>query len=317
MSRVSGQMASPRQEPRARELWIVDKDREYADKLARALRGELRGPFRVLVKPESSLYMRSDAAPDSLILGEGACADSFPGIPCLRRGKVSEVLSGQADLCNGMHVGEIARRVEKSIESSKRGGISVKPLILLYSFERHRRARWLQGFLEAQSRAGRPVFYVPFLPSYEVSLPLRFSRGPELSSLLLLLAAGGKAKAKGLGPCFEAQQGGYYALRTGGGPEDLVQCGSETRKALFLLFRDFIRAKSEPSVLIAECAQLPFRQLQILAGLSDVFVCDKPPAERYADRAARGLLDRLLGELPETVRYLELKLPPGRKAVRV
>ena len=81
------------------------------------------------------------------------------------------------------------------------------------------------------------------------------------------------------------------------------------------MFRDFIRAKSEPSVLVAECAQLPFRKLKVLAGLADVFVCDHPESELFADRAARDLLNRLLAALPETVRYCELKEAQERKAV--
>ena len=205
-----------------------------------------------------------------------------------------------------MRIEEISARLSTCLEKAAPGGISSHPLISLYAFDARLRKAWLLHFMQQQLRQGRPIYYVPFLPAYEVSLPLHFRRGPELSSLLLMLETGVQPPCEALGPCFEFQEGAYYALRPGGRADDLRLSPLNVQKQLLQLLRRYIRSRSEASIAILEMAQEPLSRLRELVSLGDIFVCNLPRGKNYAAANARREISRLISELPESVHFLEL-----------
>lgn len=306
-------------EQRLHRVLILDADRSYARLLGAALESRKQPLCQVSFaanESEALLLLKKQKSPEVLILSEtfplGArLNDQLKGYPRLINGK-GPGMSKKADLQPGMRIEEICSRLSSCLEKAAPGGISSRPLIALYAFDARLRKAWLLHFMRQQLQQGRPVYYVPFLPSYEVSLPLQFSRGPELSSLLLMLQTGVQPPCEALGPCFEFQQGAYYALRPGGRAEDLRLSPLSVQKQLLQLLRRYIRSRSEASIAILEMAQEPLSRLRELVSLSDIFVCNLPGGKGYAATNARREISTLISELPENVHFLELS-PPARE----
>ena len=287
-----------------RQVLIVSSRQELAERLQRGLEQRLprRIKFRISAEagpdPEGIL-------PDLLILSATTKKDILPSLPRLRQGTSREVWEGKADLCPGMHLKEIARKVEDKLANLAPGGADFRPLVLYYSFDPRKRKAWLYRSLKERKPDAHSQFYVPFLPRYQISFPLHLSAGPELATLLLLISSGGEAKAEGLGLCFEAQRDGYYALRVGGGSEDLTAAPLSTQEELFWLFRTYLRKRSARATMHVECGEIPFSKLRVLAGLCDYCLCEFPKGNSYAQVAARKEVEELIASLPDSCRYLD------------
>lgn len=310
----ASKMPKPSGRTKAREVWIFDSDRDFALRLAGALNQQAALACRCSVAAragEAQLLLRRRSRPDLLILADGFPQDppmktALQGVPSIAKTKRLYPGFRGDSIRPGMRFEEMSGVVERALQKSAPGGISAKPLIFLTGFDAGLRRRWLRLFLSRQKHFGRPLYYFPFLPAYDISLPLSFGRGPELSSLLLLLASGARPAVNALGACFEAQKDGFYALRQGGRAEDLQESGPELQRSLLWLLHRFIRSREESSIALVEFSRTSFRRLRQLVGLADVLVCDMPKGSDYGALSARRELSALLAALPESVSFMEL-----------
>lgn len=299
--------------PRPAKILMLDPDQVFARRLGQQLNQAPGNNFDCRTLGEATVaeqVLERDKAWDLIIL-----AEDFPLTPRLKQSlaaypqvrKARKARPWHKELISqGMKLTEIIRLLDQNLARAAPGGISAKPLVMAYSFNLRLRQLWLQNFLRQQARLGHPLYYFPLAPAYQVSLPLVFSPGPELSSLLLLLSTGAQADYDSLGPCFEAQERGCYALRTGGRPEDLVLSPLKSQKEVLKLFRLFIRSRSETSVGLVELGSLPFPALKALTAVADVFVAEMPRAQDYAAQAGRQEMQALLASLPPSVHFVEM-----------
>lgn len=297
----------------AAKILLLDPDQTYAQRLARQLNQARGGNFfcRALGSGQQAMVLLKQDKSWSLLV----VAEDFPlssslrqllaAYPQLKKTRKARPWH-KGILSQGMRLNEIISLLDQSLARAAPGGISSKPLVMVYSFNPRLRQLWLENFLRQQNRQGRPLYYFPLAAAYQVSLPLNFSPGPELSSLLLLLSTGVSSNYDSLGPCFEAQGRGWYALRPGGRPEDLLLAGLANQQEVMKLFRLFIRSRSENSIGLVELGPLAFSQLKFLVGLADVFVAELPRAQDYAAQAGLEEIHKLIAGLPPSVHFVEL-----------
>lgn len=298
-------------DPAGPSIVILDQDRAYGTQLATVLRRCLRARTTAAANPgKAQALVQGDRSWDLVIL-----ADDFPLTPDLKqnlasRPRIRKVrqshLATSDDIYPGLHTREIEQRIHHALEASAPGGISARPVIFVYGFSERRRWQWLDAFIRQQSRSGRPLYYFPFAPTYQVSLPLVYSPGPELSSLLLLLSTGANADYQGLGPCFERQKGPYYALRMGGFAEDIICSDLVIQEKVCQLFKQFIRSREEPSIGLVEVAGVPLRRLPKLLRQADVLVAEQPRGSSFAARCGYQEIQRLLHSCPPQLHILDL-----------
>lgn len=299
--------------PAPAKILMLDPDSVFASRLTRLLNqapGRNYSCHCVSARDQVDRILARNKTWDLLIL-----AEDFPLNPSLKQSlaaypqvkKTRKARPWQKEvLSQGMRLPEVMRLLDQSLARAAPGGISQKPLVMVYSFNPRLRQLWLQNFSRQQASLGRPLYYFPMAPAYQVSLPLAFTPGPELSSLLLLLSTGARSDYDALGPCFEAQGRGLYALRTGGRAEDLILADRESQKEVMKLFHLFIRTRSESSTGLVELGTLPFSALRALIGLADVFVAELPRAQDYAAQAARQEMQKLIASLPPSVHFVPL-----------
>ena len=296
-------------------LLILENDRNYGHRLGLALSTRSPIPFSCNVASNTSealLLLNRKENFDALIFGDFKSSSSelesrLRGIPELRRAKPGLQRLKENEYAPGITVEDLARRIFRLISENSQGGISRRPLILLYAFSETRATFWLSSFAARQSRAGRELYYLPFMPAYRTSLPLHFGDGPELSSLLLRMAAGERLKPDELGPCFESQFDFFYALRPGGRAEDLYLSPLSLQRQLLDLFRQFIKAQDHSALALADLRFLSVAGVRALLPLADVFICDVPSGKSFSDRSGRNELGRLLSCVPDGVQFVEMQ----------
>lgn len=309
------------------KILILDSDSSYANRLAAKLsrQSQILCACYVAQHEERIMSLLNEANPPDLLI----LADDFILSHNLAKElRTQNIIKKQrlrtpfksGVIYPGQKLEQIVKIISRSLAQAAPGGISAKPLVMAYSFNPRLRLHWINNFLREQAARGRPLYYFPMAPAYAVSLPLMFSPGPELSSLLLLLRTGARADYQGLGPCFEMQKNPYYALRCGGRSEDLLAAGPEHQKQILYLFRKFLRSRSENCIGIVELAQIPLRDLPLLLGLADLFVAEFPRGMDYASRAARREMDFIISTLPKTVHLQEMNpfelQIPGQERIR-
>lgn len=294
-------------------ILILEPDRAYAAQLAASLARLTRRRYLFLTASrlaEAKALLRREENCGLALLTEELPPDrellqALQGLPQLIRKRHPDPHDPR-ELHLRLRVSELAEHIEAALSEAAPGGISRKPLVFVSSFHPELRRQCLEGFLRKQRAAGRPVYYFPFLPHYQIQLSLHFHSGPELSSLLLLLANGGEAEAAGLGPCFEMQEEGYLALRQGGRAEDLSGADLETQRRILSLFRRFIRSREEPSVGLLELAGLPFRHLPSLLSFADILAAELPAGNDFAAQQGRREMSAVLASLPATCHFQEI-----------
>lgn len=295
------------------KILILDSDSAYARRLAAQLSRQRQIPCICYVaghEHKAARYLSEAKAPDLLILADDFqvsqnLAKELKTLNIVKKQRVKSAFK-TGFIYPGQKLAEIIQLLSRSLAQAAPGGISAKPLVVAFSFNARLRLQWINNFLREQASRGRPLYYLPLAPAYAVSLPLEFTPGPELSSLLLLLRTGASADYQGLGPCFEMQKGAYYALRCGGRAEDLLAAGAEHQKQILYLFRKFLRSRSENCIGIVELAQIPLRDLPLLLGLADLFVAEIPRGKDYASRAARREMDLIISGLAPSVHLKEM-----------
>ncbi len=298
---------------RVETVLIFDPDLAYAGQVAQILAKHPQRTIKTYLAGDEKRVLAlllAEEFPDLIIL-----ADNFLLSPEIRKLLLGQNILEKSKrrkplkkdlIVQGMRSDEILRLVEQALLQAAPDGVSIKPLIFTYSFSPRIRYLWMQNFIRQQGKLGNPLYYFPFLPSYLVSPPLEFAQGPELSSLLLLLKSGARADHSGLGPCFQMQAEGFYALRTGGRAEDLMLAGRETQRQILSLFQKFIRTRSTPSLGLLEFAQIPLKDLGYLAKFADVFVGEIPQGQDYASKSARREIQILIHNLPEHTLFSEM-----------
>lgn len=299
--------------PAPAHILMLDPDQVFAHRLTHQLnqaRGNNFSCRTVGEAAQAEQVLEQHKAWDLLILAEDfpltpQLKQTLAAYPQLKKTRKARPWHKEV-LSQGMKITEIIRLLDQSLARAAPGGISSKPLVMVYSFNPRLRQLWLQNFLRQQASLGQPLYYFPLAPAYQVSLPLDFSPGPELSSLLLLLSTGAQADYDSLGPCFEAQGRGCYALRTGGRPEDLVLANLRSQKEVLKLFRLFIRSRSETSVGLVELGSLPFPSLRALTAVADILVAEMPRAQDHAAQAGLQEIQGLIASLPPSVHFVEM-----------
>lgn len=295
------------------KILIIDSDPHYGSALANLFNRAGKGAYaaRHIYNGQDLMpYLVGEEQPDLVILEQNFplaehARSELATLNCLE--KVPRARFQQrGQLVHGMKASQILHEAELALRRAAPGGISAKPLILVYSFSARLRYQWLMNFVKQQKASGQPLYYFPILAAYHLSLPVAFSPGPELSSLLLLLSTGASPAYQGFGPCFEFQEGDYYALRLGGGSEDLILAGNSARTQLVHLFKKFIRSRTENSVGLVELADLPLGHIAELAALADIFVAEVPKGRDYAARQAQKEMRQIINALPDRVLFWEL-----------
>ncbi|MDO5016291.1 MAG: response regulator [Eubacteriales bacterium] len=295
------------------KILIIDSDPHYGSVLANLLNraGKRRYTARPIFNIKDLMpYLTGEEQPDLVILEQNfplteAAKAELATLNCLEKVQRASIHQ-RGQLVQGMKAGQILHEVELALRRAAPGGVSAKPLILVHSFSARLRYQWLTNFVRQQKAFGQPVYYFPILAGYHLSLPVEFSPGPELSSLLLLLSTGASPTYQGFGPCFEFQKGDYYALRLGGGSEDLTLAGNSVRAQLLFLFKKFIRSRGESSVGLVELGDLPLGNIAELAAFADIFVAEVPKGRDYAARQAQKEMRQITNALPDQVLFWEL-----------
>lgn len=294
-------------------ILIVDQDRQYARLLASILASSKANKHQIsfAFRPQDldQALLAIDEF-DLIILEKGFPLTSFQEdelklAPILYKDRKS-LIHRKGVLVPGMKTQEVLHIVNQALDQAAPAGISNKPLLMVHAFSPRLRHQWIQALISQEQRHGRPLFYFPFIASYNLSLPIDFSTGPELSSLLLLLSSGAQADYRGFGPCFEQQKSGYYAVRLGGHAEDLILASQDVQEEILRLFKKFIRSRSEPSLGLVEIGDIAMQDLSRLARLADVFVGHIPQGHDFASRAGQREIQQIINSLPPHVRFQEL-----------
>lgn len=153
-----------------------------------------------------------------------------------------------------------------------------------------RRIKWL-------IRDGRRIIYLPLMPSYLMSCLSMPGRGPSLSDLLLQIL-GKNIRPAQLGVYLQPNPAGFLQFRPPDRSDDLVLCNPDILRQLIVLLHDYLRAGTEMSAALIDCAGIPLASVAMVAVLCDSCEILLPDHDCFATEAARREASQLLARLP-------------------
>ena len=141
------------------------------------------------------------------------------------------------------------------------------------------------------------VIYLPLMPTYQMSCICSPGNGPSMSDLLLHLVSH-DVLPEDLGQFLQPNPDGYLQFRPPDRSDDLVTCTSGTIRDLIVLIRNHVKKSVIDTVVMIDCAGLPFSSYSAVAVLCDTCQIILPERESFATQSARQETGRLLAELP-------------------
>jgi hypothetical protein len=144
---------------------------------------------------------------------------------------------------------------------------------------------------------GRPVIYLPLMPTYQMCCLASPGHGPSLSDLLLHLL-GKNIQVEQLGHYLQPHPDGYLQFRPPDRSDDLVTCPADILRQLVVLLRDYIGKQPGETSALIDCAGLPMAAISSISVLCDSCEILMPERDGYAAVAARREISQLLADLP-------------------
>ena len=155
---------------------------------------------------------------------------------------------------------------------------------------------------------GHQVFYLPLMPTYQMTCLAEPGQGPNLSDLLMHLV-GQDPGCEQLGRYCRQHPDGYFQFRPPDRTDDLVLCQPDTLRLLVRKLRDHVLRQPPVTVAVIDCAGLPLSTVTVVAVLCDTCHVMIPSGPGYAADAARMETGRLFAALPASCRIWKSWLP--------
>ena len=146
---------------------------------------------------------------------------------------------------------------------------------------------------------GYQVFYLPLMPTYQMTCLAEPGQGPNLSDLLLHLV-GQDPGCDQLGRYCQQHPDGYFQFRPPDRTDDLVLCQPDTLRLLISKLRDYVLRQPPVTIAVVDCAGLPLGTVAVAAVLCDTCHVTIPGGSGFAAEAARMEAGRLFAVLPTT-----------------
>lgn len=144
---------------------------------------------------------------------------------------------------------------------------------------------------------GYQVFYLPLMPTYQMTCLAEPGQGPNLSDLLLHLV-GQDPGCDQLGRYCQQHPDGYFQFRPPDRTDDLVLCQPETLRLLIGKLRDYVLRQPPVTIAVIDCAGLPLGTVAVVAVLCDACHVSIAGGSGFAAEAARMEAGRLFAVLP-------------------
>lgn len=146
---------------------------------------------------------------------------------------------------------------------------------------------------------GYQVFYLPLMPTYQMTCLAEPGQGPNLSDLLLHLV-GQDPGCDQLGRYCQQHPDGYFQFRPPDRTDDLVLCQPDTLRLLISKLRDYVLRQPPVTIAVLDCAGLPLGTVAVAAVMCDACHVSIPGGSGFAAEAARMEAGRLFAILPTT-----------------
>lgn len=182
---------------------------------------------------------------------------------------------------------------------------------LVFSFQSGRHRDWAGNYLNRQLAAGRLVYYLPLMPTYQMFLSSTPGKGPNLSDLLLRIAGSCPPDMDELSHYLQPHDSGYLQFRPPDRADDVLTCDMDILRQLVYLLREKIFHDHECASALIECSGLSLETIGRLCMLCDFLAVDVPDDDSFAGINARKELGYLLSKLPLACRVEEM--PATRK----
>lgn len=151
---------------------------------------------------------------------------------------------------------------------------------------------------------GCQVFYLPLMPTYQMTCVTEPGQGPNLSDLLMHLI-GQDPTSEQLGRYCRQHPDGYFQFRPPDRTDDLVLCQPDTLRLLVRKLREHVLRQPGISVAVIDCAGMPLSTVAVVAVLCDSCECSLPKRSGFAAEAARMEASRLFAALPPGCRIMK------------
>jgi hypothetical protein len=155
---------------------------------------------------------------------------------------------------------------------------------------------------------GHQVFYLPLMPTYQMTSLAQPAQGPNLSDLLMHLV-GQEPGCEQIGRYCQQHPDGYFQFRPPDRTDDLILCPPDTLRLLIRKLRDYILRQPPVAVGLIDCAGLPLSTVAVAAVMCDVCQVSIPGGTGFAAEAARMEAGRLFAVLPATCKIWKTWLP--------
>ena len=155
---------------------------------------------------------------------------------------------------------------------------------------------------------GHQVFYLPLMPTYQMTSLVQPAQGPNLSDLLMHLV-GQEPGCEQIGRYCQQHPDGYFQFRPPDRTDDLILCPPDTLRQLIRKLRDYVLRQPPVTVGLIDCAGLPLSSVAVAAVMCDACQVSIPGGAGFAADAARMEAGRLFAVLPATCKIWKTWLP--------
>ena len=155
---------------------------------------------------------------------------------------------------------------------------------------------------------GHQVFYLPLMPTYQMTQLVRPAQGPNLSDLLMHLV-GQEPGCEQIGRYCQQHPDGYFQFRPPDRTDDLILCPPDTLRLLIRKLRDYVLRQPPVTIGLIDCAGLPLSTVAVTAVMCDACQVSIPAGTGFAAEAARMEAGRLFAVLPATCKIWKTWLP--------